>query len=202
MICADALLVGLLAASALPADGVVARADALFAEGRRLLETGEIPAACARFHESNTLAPRGGTALNLGLCREQEGNLPAARDALRAALARAVEDGRADRVPIAREHLAAVEGRLASAAEQSLRARLAAAEELLGRGLAASACASAQTAVADAPRSPALWKFLGRCHMRLRQLEQARSCFRKYLSLGPDADDAAVVRAIVGDAHP
>jgi tetratricopeptide (TPR) repeat protein len=180
----------------------LARADALFAEGRRLLEKGSVAAACARFQESNALAPRGGTALNLGLCLEQVGDLGVARVALQAALARALEDGRTDRVPIAREHLAAVESRLARAAEENLRTRLATGEELLGRGLAANACAQAQAAVADTPTAAALWRFLGRCHMRLRQVEQARTCFRKYLELAPTADDAAFVRASVGEATP
>ena len=180
----------------------LARADALFAEGRRLLETGAAAAACARFQESNALAPRGGTALNLGLCLEQVGDLDGARVALQAALARALEDGRTDRVPIAREHLAAVDSRLARAAEETLQARLAAGEELLGRGLAADACAQAQATLADAPTAPALWRFLGRCHMRLRQVEQARTCFRKYLELAPTAADATSMRAIVRDATP
>jgi Flp pilus assembly protein TadD len=188
--------------SASTATDTVARADALFAEGRRLLESGATAAACARFQESNALAPRGGTALNLGLCLEQIADLGGARVALQAALVRALEDGRTDRVPIAREHLAAVDSRLARAAEDSLRARLAASEELLGRGLAANACAQAQAAVADAPTAPALWRFLGRCHMRLRQVEQARTCFRKYLELAPTADDVTSVRTIVGDTTP
>jgi len=188
--------------SAPNAADTLARADALFAEGRRLLEKGAAAAACARFQESNALAPRGGTALNLGLCLEQVGDFGGARVALQAALARALDDGRTDRVPIAREHLAAVESRLARAAEDNLQARLASGEELLGRGLAANACAQAQAAVADAPNAAPLWRFLGRCHMRLRQVEQARTCFRKYLELVPTADDAAFVRAIVGEATP
>src|SRR5262249_5205110 len=58
------------------------------------------------------LAARGGTLLNLGLCHEQQGRLLAARRELRDALATAKRDGRADREPIAAEHLAAAEAKL------------------------------------------------------------------------------------------
>ena len=94
------------------ANDAIARADAQFAEGKRLLVQGAISAACDHFAASYDLAPRGGTLLNLGLCHEQEGKLLLARDELRAALAKARRDGRTDRVPIAIEHLASVEARL------------------------------------------------------------------------------------------
>jgi hypothetical protein len=90
----------------------IARADAQFNEAKRLLSQGAIADACDRFAASYNLAPRGGTLLNLALCHEQEGKLLVARDELKAALARARRDGRADREPIAIEHLASVEARL------------------------------------------------------------------------------------------
>jgi hypothetical protein len=92
--------------------GDVARADVLFSEGRRLLEGGQISEACARFEMSYRLAPRGGTLLNLGLCHEKQARLVEAHAELSAALAKAREDKREDRVPIAAEHLAAVAARL------------------------------------------------------------------------------------------
>jgi hypothetical protein len=60
--------------------------------------------------------PRGGTLLNLGLCREREGRLAEAWRLLRAALSVAQREGRDDRVPLAREHIAALEGQLSFAA--------------------------------------------------------------------------------------
>jgi len=95
------------------ADDPVARANTLFDEAKKLLDDGHVAEACARFDESYRLAPRGGTLLNLGLCHEREGKLLAARRELRDALAMARRDGRADREPVAREHLAAVEAKLA-----------------------------------------------------------------------------------------
>jgi hypothetical protein len=95
------------------ADDPVARANALFEEGKKLLDAGHVAEACVRLDESYRLAPRGGTLLNLGLCHEREGRLLVARRELRDALAMARRDGRADREPVAREHLAAVETKLA-----------------------------------------------------------------------------------------
>ena len=91
----------------------LARSNALFDEGKRLLDAGRVAEACARLDESYRLAPRGGNLLNLGICHEREGKLLAARRELRDALATARRDGRADREPVAREHLAAVEAKLA-----------------------------------------------------------------------------------------
>ena len=88
------------------------QSNALFAQGKRELEAGATAAACASFAESYRLVPRGGTLLNLGLCHEQAGQLSAAWRALRQALAIATAEGRADRIPLAREHIAAVESRL------------------------------------------------------------------------------------------
>lgn len=90
----------------------VAKSNALFDEGKRLLEAGQVAEACAHFTESNQLAPRAGTLLNLGLCHEQQGKLVAARGELQKALAMARHDGRAARVQVATEHLAIVEGKL------------------------------------------------------------------------------------------
>ncbi|HEY6881442.1 MAG TPA: hypothetical protein VI299_25630 [Polyangiales bacterium] len=89
--------------------------NALFAQGKRELSANQIPAACASFAESHRLLPRGGTLLNLGLCREQEGQLAEAWRVLRAALAVAQREAREDRVPLAREHIAALESRLSFA---------------------------------------------------------------------------------------
>ncbi|NOU33510.1 MAG: tetratricopeptide repeat protein [Polyangiaceae bacterium] len=94
-----------------PADPL-ARANALFDEGKQLQKDGKIAEACERYLESYRLSPRGGTLLNAGLCHEQEGKLLVARRELRDALALAKRDGRSDREPVAADHLAAVEAKL------------------------------------------------------------------------------------------
>src|SRR5450755_1649841 len=67
-------------------DDVVARSNTLFEDGKRLLAEGKVAEACQKLAESNQLAARGGTLLNLGLCHEQQGKLLAARRELRDAL--------------------------------------------------------------------------------------------------------------------
>ncbi len=63
----------------------VARADALFREGRSLLKKGETAAACPKLEESYSLDPAPGTAVNLGDCFERLGKLGSALLAYRAA---------------------------------------------------------------------------------------------------------------------
>jgi PEGA domain-containing protein len=63
------------AAPAQPARATVQQADAAFQEGRALLESGHYREACARFELSQRLDPSPGTLLNLGSCRELEGDL-------------------------------------------------------------------------------------------------------------------------------
>ncbi len=91
------------------------QSNALFAQGKRELDANQVPAACTAFAESYRLLPRGGTLLNLGLCREREGRLAEAWRVLRAALAVAQREGREDRIPLAREHIAALEAQLSFA---------------------------------------------------------------------------------------
>jgi cytochrome c-type biogenesis protein CcmH/NrfG len=74
---------------------------------------------------------------------------------------------------------------------------LAAAEERLGAGRIAEACALGQVAVEAQPRSAAAWQFVGRCRMRLGERDRASAAFRRYLELAPGASDAPFVRAIL-----
>ncbi len=89
-----------------------ALATALFKEGRRLMEAGDVPAACRKLEESQRLDPGGGTLLNLAACHEKEGRTASAWTEFSAALAQARTDGRADRIAVAQERVVALEGHL------------------------------------------------------------------------------------------
>jgi hypothetical protein len=91
----------------------VARADALFQEGRTMMEHGQLHEACPKFEASFQLAPRLGTMINLGACFEQNGQLARALAIYERAATMAHEAGRADRERAARELAAAVEPRVA-----------------------------------------------------------------------------------------
>jgi tetratricopeptide (TPR) repeat protein len=63
-------------ASEAMADDAAAQAKALFEEGRKLADAGQIAAACDKFEASMHLDPRKlGTTLNLADCRERQGRL-------------------------------------------------------------------------------------------------------------------------------
>ncbi len=64
-------------------------AEALYAEGHRLLEDGKLAEACEAFEASNRAQPGAGTYLTLGMCRESNGQIASAWSAYQAALARA-----------------------------------------------------------------------------------------------------------------
>jgi tetratricopeptide (TPR) repeat protein len=87
------------------------QADALFAEGRDLLEKGRFPEACAKLARSEELSPAVGTLLNLGYCYEQVGKLRSAMDAYAEAETLATAAGEAKRASFAKERFAAVEPR-------------------------------------------------------------------------------------------
>jgi hypothetical protein len=58
--------------SATPEDR--ARADALFEQGRALMDAGKYQEACSAFAESEALAEGAGTVMNLGVCYEKLGD--------------------------------------------------------------------------------------------------------------------------------
>jgi hypothetical protein len=90
-----------------------ALAAALFQEGRKLLEENRVSEACRKFDESQRLDPGGGTLLNLAACHEREGRAASAWAEFEEALANARRDGRADRVQVATQRIAALERRVA-----------------------------------------------------------------------------------------
>lgn len=91
------VIAAILAVRATPARADAA-AEALFREGRELIKAGDIAGACDRFQRSNAIEAKVGTLLNLGDCREQQGQLADAWSAFSDArsLATVQGDGRAD----------------------------------------------------------------------------------------------------------
>jgi hypothetical protein len=71
------------------------------------------------------------------------------------------------------------------------------AEEQLARTRIVEACALGRVAAERAPQSPAVWEFLGRCYMRMREPDDAIASYRKALELAPDGPRAPFIRAIV-----
>ncbi len=86
-----------------------ALAEALFRDGRQLLEQGEYAAACGKLGESYKLDPASGTLLNLALCHEREGKLATAWVEYQNALARVRREGSEERVTFARDSIARIE---------------------------------------------------------------------------------------------
>jgi len=83
-----------------------AAAEALFREGRSLLEGGDVNAACEKLEASNALEPSSGTLLNLATCRLRQGKTATA-------WAHFVSASRFARIQNRREHLAEAERRRA-----------------------------------------------------------------------------------------
>ncbi len=113
--CWVALLVVALAApvSAAPSSVEKSTADALFKEGKKLLDAKDYDAACPKLAESARLQPGGGVQLALALCHEGQGRLATAWNDYREALALAKRDKRQDREEIATAKLAELEPRIA-----------------------------------------------------------------------------------------
>ncbi|MBK8997390.1 MAG: tetratricopeptide repeat protein [Myxococcales bacterium] len=65
----------------------VAKADALFREGRALMKKGDYETACPKLEESYRLDPAAGTGINLGDCFEKQGKVASALLAYQAARA-------------------------------------------------------------------------------------------------------------------
>jgi hypothetical protein len=86
-----------------------AAANALFDEGKRLMQAGRYAEACAKFADSQRLDPGAGTILNLAACYEKNGQTASAWSAYRAAAAAARDKGQSAREKAAREGAARLE---------------------------------------------------------------------------------------------
>jgi hypothetical protein len=108
---AAALLVILvLPRSALAGDS--AAAEALFREGRALMDAGNYQSACPKLAESFEQEPATGTLLALAMCREQAGQTASAWASYGQVIARSRREGRTDREQAARERAEALEPKL------------------------------------------------------------------------------------------
>lgn len=89
-----------------------ATAEALFREGRRLLDEGRYDEACPKLAESQAQDPASGTLINLALCYEKQGRLATAWAHYRFAAELARKDGRKDRVTTAEAKTVELESRV------------------------------------------------------------------------------------------
>jgi hypothetical protein len=87
-------------------------ADELFQQGKALMKQGSIHEGCQKLAESLALKHRGGTLLNLAVCRDQEGRYTTALRLYEQALGAAVSDGREDRALLARTGIEEVRKKL------------------------------------------------------------------------------------------
>lgn len=97
-------LVTLLSSARALAEDPKARAAVLAREAEDLLAAGKTVEACDKLEESQSLDPRGGTVLDLALCREKEGRIGTAYLLFDEAERIATEEKRSERVTTAKNH--------------------------------------------------------------------------------------------------
>jgi tetratricopeptide (TPR) repeat protein len=111
-----ASLAAVIAVAALLAPGTAsadpASAEALFREGRRLLEEGKTDEACLTLAQSLAQDPSSGTLLNLGLCHEVQHRLATAWFDYVATAQLARDQGRPDRAAVAEKKATEIAPRL------------------------------------------------------------------------------------------
>ncbi len=168
----------------------VERAQLLFRDARALMDEQKFPEACAKFAESQRLAPGGGTILNLGICRRREGRTATAFNVLTDALARARADGRADRIATAERHLAELAPQLSRLTVQ------------LGQGVAASAV------TVELDGQPLIASVLGTAQAldpgvhRLRAVQAGYEPWSAELTVGPSADAQTITVPALQPSNP
>lgn len=109
---AAAILLASAVAGADPSAADRAAADALFAEGRRLLAEGKIAEACAKLDASQKLDPGAGTLLNLGDCQEKNGQTASAWGTFNRVISVAAKNGDTARGDEARRRAGLLEPQL------------------------------------------------------------------------------------------
>lgn len=87
-------------------------AEALYNEGRKLLDAGRYAEACAKLEESQRLDPGMGTQFYLGECYEKQGRIATAWQLFREIEGAARAAGRADRLDVAKKRADALEPRV------------------------------------------------------------------------------------------
>ena len=97
---------------ALGEDGRLARAQALFDEGRALVKRGDYKSACARFARSFDIEPGIGTSYHLADCWEHIGHLASAHEYFEIAATNAHARGQRERARLAHARAKAIEPRL------------------------------------------------------------------------------------------
>ncbi len=95
-----------------PARADAPTAEALFREGRKLLDEGNVDAACIKLAESQSQEPSSGTLLNLALCHEKQHKVATAWAEYAAAARLSVTQGRPERADVAMRKSAELEPRL------------------------------------------------------------------------------------------
>ncbi|HTB78357.1 MAG TPA: hypothetical protein VK762_34165 [Polyangiaceae bacterium] len=143
----------------LPASADPAAAEALFREGRRLLDEGRTEEACLKLKESQAQDPSSGTLLNLGLCHEMQHKVATAWSDYVSAARLAREQGRADRAAVAEKKVAELEPRLpyltVTAASPVEGLEITRGDDRLGAGVLGSAVPldpGSYVVIASAPR--------------------------------------------------
>ncbi|WP_437683813.1 hypothetical protein [Sorangium sp. So ce131] len=101
-----------LASQAQPTAADKALAEGLFQDGKKLMDEGKIPEACAKLAESQRVDPTVGTLLNLAVCHEKEGKTASAWAEFKEASALSAGIGQQDRSQFAAKRAAALEARL------------------------------------------------------------------------------------------
>jgi hypothetical protein len=89
-----------------------AAAEAVFADGQRLMETSDFEAACPKLAESYRLDPATGALFALALCHEKQGKIASAWVEFMDAASRANAEGYTEREQAAREHAEGLKARL------------------------------------------------------------------------------------------
>jgi len=90
----------------------LAVAESLFREGKAAMREKRYEEACSKFAESMRLDPQMGTLLNLAACHEASGKTASAWGEFNEVMAQANRTGQTSRVEFAKQHAAAVEGKL------------------------------------------------------------------------------------------